>query len=100
MIWALVALLALAIPLAAVILDSPAVRALADRAKQGSNPGLQGLPAAEIKQLTEKVEMLESELETINRDLVHLKEGQQFLQQMLENPQARRDAPKLPQPPA
>lgn len=99
MIWALVALLALAIPLAAVILDSPAVRALADRSRQGGNPGLQGLPGPEMTKLSERVEMLEAELETVNRDLAHLKESQQFLQKMLENPQARRDAPKLPQPP-
>ena len=100
MLW-LTILVALAIPLAVVILDSPVVRSMVDRARLGSNEGLQGaLPSAELKQLTQKVETLEAELESVNRDVAHLKESQQFLQQMLENPAAPRDAGKLPKPPA
>ncbi len=97
MLW-LVILVALAIPLAAVVLDSPVVRALADRAKAGSNPGLQGLPSGELKHLEEKVDTLESELEVMNREISHLKESQQYFQQLLEDPAARRDAAKLPKP--
>jgi uncharacterized protein involved in exopolysaccharide biosynthesis len=98
MLW-LVILVALAIPLAAVVLDSPVVRALADRARQGSNPGLQGLPAGDIKHLEDKVETLETELEVMNREIAHLKESQQYFQQLLEDPAARRDAAaKLPKP--
>jgi hypothetical protein len=93
MLW-LVILVALAIPLAAVVLDSPVVRALADRAKAGSNPGLQGLPAAELKHLEDKVETLESELEVMNREIGHLKESQAYFQQMLEDPTKRARLPK------
>ena len=93
MLW-LVILVALAIPLAAVILDSPVVRSLAARRVEEQAP-----PSGEVKQLAQKVETLETELEVVNRELAQLKEGQQFLQQMLENPAAKEPA-KLPKPPA
>jgi TolA-binding protein len=93
-LW-LTILVALAIPLAAVILDSPVVRALADRTRRGD-----AAPSGEVKQLAQKVETLETEIEVVNRELAQLKEGQQFLQQMLENPATPREAPKLPKPPA
>lgn len=87
MLW-LVILVALAIPLAAVILDSPVVRSLAARRTEG-----EAQPSGEVKQLSQKVETLETELEVVNRELAHIKETQTFLQQMLENP------PRLPKPP-
>lgn len=99
MLW-FVILMALAIPLAVVILDSPAVRALADRSRGGGPDGSQGsLPSAEMKQLAQKVDTMETELELVNRELSHLKETQEYLQQLLENP-APRDPKKLPKPPA
>ena len=98
MLWVVI-LMALAIPLAVVVLDSPPMRALVDRAKAGSNEGMQGASSADMKLLAQKVDTLESELENVNRDLAQLKESQQFLQQMLEDP--ARTAPKqLPKPPA
>ena len=95
MVW-LVILVALAIPLAAVILDSPVVRSFADRRRAESEGG--PLPAG--TQLAKKVETLEIELEAVNREVAQLKEGQQFLQRLLEDPASRQGAPKLPKPPA
>ena len=95
MLW-LVIMMALAIPLAVVVLDSPPMRAIAERKRQEREGHA---PSGELAQLAEKVETLEAELETVNRDLAHLKESQQFLQQMLENPE-KRDQAKLPKPPA
>lgn len=95
MLW-LVILAALAIPLAVVILDSPPMRAIAER-RRGEGQG--ALPSAELKQLTQKVETLETELEVVNREMAHLRETQEYLQQLLENP-APRDPGKLPKPPA
>lgn len=95
MLW-LVILAALAIPLAVVILDSPPMRAIAER-RRGEGAG--ALPSAELKQLTQKVETLETELEVVNREMAHLRETQEYIQQLLENP-ASRDPGKLPQPPA
>ena len=93
MLW-LVILVALAIPLAAVILDSPVVRSLAARRVEE-----QGQPGGDVKVLSQKVETLETELEVVNKEIAQLKESQQFLQQMLENPAAKEPA-KLPKPPA
>jgi TolA-binding protein len=92
-LW-LVILVALAIPLAAVILDSPVVRSLASRHVEDQNP-----QSGDVKQLSQKLETLETELEVVNREVAQLKENQQFLIQMLENPAAREPA-KLPKPPA
>jgi len=97
-IWALVVLVALMIPLSAVVLDSPVVRAWAERHKHGG--GDLALQAGETKELTQKVETLEEELEAVSRELAQLKESQQFLQRLLEDPAARQAAAKLPKPPA
>ncbi len=93
MIW-LVILVALAIPLAAVILDSPVVRSFAARRVEE-----QSQPSGDVKVLSQKVETLETELEVMNKEIAQLKESQQFLQQMLENPAAKEPL-KLPKPPA
>ena len=96
MIWALVVLVALMIPLSAVVLDSPVVRAWSERKKHGLDPTL----SADAKELAQKVDTIENELEAVNRDLAQLKESQQFLQRLLEDPAARQAAAKLPKPPA
>lgn len=95
MIWALVVLVALMIPLSAVILDSPVVRAWAERHR---HQGDAALPAD--KALVQKVDTLENELEVVNRELAQLKEGQQFLQRLLEDPAARQAAARIPKPPS
>lgn len=96
MIWALVVLVALMIPLSAVILDSPVVRAWAERHRLA---GVTGQPE-DNKELIQKVDTLENELEVVNRELAQLKESQQFLQRLLEDPAARQAAARIPKPPA
>ena len=96
MIWALVVLVALMIPLSAVILDSPVVRAWSERHR---HPAAGELPA-DTKELVQKVDTLENELEAVNRELAQLKESQQFLQRLLEDPAARQAAARIPKPPA
>ena len=94
----MVILIALAIPLAAVILDSPVVRAWAGR-RGSSEVELQS--GADVKALAEKVETLEHELEVASHEIAQLKESQQFFQRLLEDPAARQAAAaKLPKPPA
>ncbi len=95
MVW-LVIFVALMIPLTAVVLDSPVVRAWVDRRHGG---GGEHLPA-NVKELAEKVHVLETELESVNRQLTSLQDEQQFLQRLLEDP-SRQNAPpppKLPKP--
>lgn len=96
MLWAFVVLVALMIPLTAVILDSPVVRAWAERR---SGHALQPGAQADTRELERKVETLENELEAMGRELGQLKDNQQFLQRLLEDP-ARQGATKLPKPPA
>jgi hypothetical protein len=79
MVW-LAIFVALMIPLAAVILDSPVVRSWADR-----RHGLKEVPG-EVKDLIKKVSVLENELEAMNRQVAQLQESQQFLQRLLEDP--------------
>jgi uncharacterized protein YlxW (UPF0749 family) len=93
-IW-LTILVALCIPLAAVILDSPVVRSWADRRR-----GLTGDGAVpeDVKLLVKKVETLENEVETMTHQVAQLQESQQFLQRLLEDPAARQAAARLPKP--
>jgi len=95
MLWAFVVLVALMIPLTAVVLDSPVVRAWAER----RHPALPAPDDGRTNELERKVETLENELDAVNRELGQLKEGQQFIQRLLEDP-ARQGAAKLPKPPA
>ncbi len=98
MVW-LVIFVALMIPLTAVVLDSPVVRAWVDRRQGGGGGGGEHLPAT-VKELAEKVHVLEAELESVNRQLTSLQDEQQFLQRLLEDP-SRQHAPpppKLPRP--
>ena len=95
MIWALIVLVALMIPLSAVILDSPVVRAWAERHRHAGDAML-----PPDKALSQKVDTLENELEVVNRELAQLKESQQFLQRLLEDPAARQAAARIPKPPS
>lgn len=98
MIWALVLLVALAIPLAAVVLDSPVLRAMMDR-RRGVTGGDEVPLPSDVRALAVKVEALERELETANHDIAQLKESQQFFQRLLEDPAVRQAAAKPPKQP-
>jgi chromosome segregation ATPase len=95
-IWALLFLAALTIPLAAVVLDSPALTRWLER-RHGIREG-GGTADADIKRLEAKLEALESELDVANREITQLKESQQFFQRLLEDPAARQAAARLPKP--
>jgi uncharacterized protein YlxW (UPF0749 family) len=78
MVW-LVILMGLLIPLAVVVLDSPAVRSWAERRSGKDLPD-------DVKDLAKKVNVLENELEALTRQMAQLQESQQFVQRLLENP--------------
>jgi hypothetical protein len=92
MVW-LVIVIALAIPLAAVILDSPVVRAWVDR-----RGGAAGDSRADVKELANRVGVLETELETVTRQLEQLRDEHQFMQRLLEDPNRAADQKSLPKP--
>ena len=88
-ILGLLVLVALMSPIIAVLVDSPIGRALARR--------LEGSQAAspQLSDLARKVEVLESEVDDLSRSVDQLREENQFLQKLLEDPPHR---PALPPP--
>lgn len=88
---AIIILVALLIPIMAVVLDSPIGRALGRRLE-----GPTTAPPA-VGELTRKVEALEAEVEEVNRALQALQEESAFLQRLLADPSSR---PNLPPPSA
>jgi len=80
---------ALMIPLTAIILDSPVVRAWVERMHGGQIEG-----GADLKELAKKVGVLEADMETVTRQLTQLQEEHQFMQRLLEDPTRRAAAQK------
>ena len=89
MIWGAVVLIALLIPLTAIVLDSPVVRVWAERHHGGAAGS-----ASEIEELSNKVAALETDLETVTRQLAQLQDEHQFLQRLLEDPTKRQASAK------
>lgn len=75
MLW-FVLIIALMIPLVAIILDSALVRALVTRLER---------PDAADPALMRRVHQLETEIERLNGELLRLDEETSFLHQLLEN---------------
>jgi len=80
---------ALMIPLTAIVLDSPVVRAWVERMQGGKVED-----GADLKELSKKVGILETELETVGRQLAQIQEEHQYMQRLLEDPAHRAAAPK------
>lgn len=81
-IW-LVVILALLIPVLALILDSHVGRALGGRIERGSPPAT---PPEELRNLVEQLALLESELDALRREVRHLREEQDFTVRLLQRP--------------
>jgi hypothetical protein len=89
-IIALILIVALLIPIMGIVVDSPIGRAIARRLEgpQSAPPGL--------AELAKKVELLEADVDDLNRSVQTLQEENTFLQRLLADPSAR---PTLPPPP-
>ncbi len=83
----LILLVALLIPIIGIVIDSPIGRAIARRLE-----GPQALPP-DLEQLARKVDLLESEVDDLNRSVDQLKDENAFLQSLLENPSERQALP-------
>ena len=88
---ALILLLALLIPIMGIVIDSPIGRALARRLE-----GPQQLPPG-LEDLAKKVDLLEAEVDDLNRSVQALQDENAFLQRLLADPSSRST---LPRPPA
>jgi hypothetical protein len=88
---AIILLVALLIPIMGIVVDSPIGRALARRLE-----GPQDVPPG-LGDLAKKVDLLEAEVDDLNRSVQALQDENAFLQRLLTDPSSRST---LPRPPA
>ena len=82
-VLAIILIVALLIPVAAILVDSPLGRSVARRMEgAGRTDG----PTPELRDVQRKVELLETELEDLNRSVSGMREELQFMQRLLEDP--------------
>jgi len=87
-ILAVILIVALMIPVAAILVDSPLGRSVARRLE---GPG--GSAPPELQDLQRKVELLETEIEDLNRSLAGMRDELQFVQRLLEDPHKKKPTP-------
>jgi hypothetical protein len=87
-ILAVILIVALMIPIAAILVDSPLGRSIARRLEGGG--GAEGGPVPEVRDLQRKVEALETEVEDLNRSLAGMRDEIQFVQRLLEDPHRKK----------
>src|SRR5216110_1701492 len=85
--WVLVVVLlvALMIPITAILLDSPLGRSFARRLEGQGDGGGAGSGAG-VRKLEQRVEALETDLEDLNRSIAGMREELQLVQGLLEDP--------------
>jgi len=88
-VLAIILIVALMIPVAAILVDSPLGRSFARRVEGGNAPG----PAPELRDLQRKVDALETEVEDLNRTISGMRDELQFVQRLLEDPHKKKPAP-------
>jgi hypothetical protein len=88
-ILAVILVVALMIPIAAILVDSPLGRSIARRLEGAGGQGA-GAPVPEVRDLQRKVEVLETEVEDLNRSLAGMRDEIQFVQRLLEDPHRKK----------
>src|SRR2546428_13392829 len=84
-VFVVVLLVALMIPITAILLDSPLGRSFARRLEgQGDGGGAGSGPG--VRPLEQRVGTLESDLADFNRSITRLREELPFVQRLLEDP--------------
>jgi predicted PurR-regulated permease PerM len=73
---------ALMIPIVAILVDSPLGRSVARRLEGGTEK------SADVLDLQRKVDLLEGEMEELNRSLSGMKDELQFVHRLLEKPKS------------
>jgi hypothetical protein len=88
-VLAIILIVALLIPVAAILVDSPLGKSFARRLDESRGGGDgQGMP--ELRDVKRKVEVLETELEDLNRSVAGMREELQFMQRLLEDPHRKK----------
>jgi hypothetical protein len=91
MIWVigfLILIVALLIPILAIVMDSPALRGAVERR----------LGSSQLKELNDKIAVLEDEVDELGRAVQTLREETQFIQRLLEEGEPRPKPSSLPSP--
>ena len=83
-VLAVILIVALLIPVAAILVDSPLGKSVARRMEGRA----EGPP--ELRDVQRKVELLETELEELNRSVSGMREEIQFMQRLLEDPRRKK----------
>jgi hypothetical protein len=83
----LILFVALLIPIIGIIIDSPIGRAMARRLE-----GPEAVPT-DVQMLAKKVDLLEAEVDDLNRAVEQLKDENAFLQKLIGEPRAPRTLP-------
>ena len=83
-LFAIILLVALMIPIAAILADSPLGRSIARRLEGRSDAGENA-----VQQLEQRIAVLESELEDLSRSVVGMRDEVQFVQRLLEDPKKK-----------
>jgi hypothetical protein len=86
-VLAVILIVALMIPIAAILVDSPLGRSIARRL-EGHGSGATAPP--ELRDLQRKVELLETEIEDLNRSVTGMRDELQFVQRLLEDPHKKK----------
>ena len=84
-LFAVILLVALMIPIAAILVDSPLGRSIARRL-EGRGTGSDG----DVQALERRLAVLESELEDLTRSVGGMRDELQFMQRLLEDPNRKR----------
>ncbi len=88
---ALILVVALMIPIIAILVDSPLGRSIARRL-EGRSSGTGDGGGESLHDLQRKVDLLEGEVEELNRSLTATREELQFVQRLLEKPKGQPNA--------
>jgi len=84
-IFVIVLVIALMIPITAILLDSPLGRSMARRLEGQGEGGAGG-----VRELERRVEALETDISDLTRSVSGMREEIQFVQRLLEDPKKKR----------
>ena len=85
-VLAVILIVALLIPVAAILVDSPLGKSVARRMEGGADGG----PTPEVRDMQRKVELMETEIEDLTRSVAGMREELQFMQRLLEDPRRKK----------
>lgn len=87
-VLALILIVALLIPVAAILVDSPLGKSVARRMEGRVDGNAASTP--ELRDMQRKMETLETELEDLTRSVTGMREELQFMQRLLEDPHRKK----------